>query len=46
MLKIGFFLFDQASFWTSIMLEYKQANNRNQLGFYCLEEVIEADHPA
>jgi len=28
------------------MLEYKQANNRNQLEFYCLEEVIEAEHPA
>ena len=28
------------------MIEYIQANNRNQLEFYCLEEVIEAEHPA
>jgi hypothetical protein len=28
------------------MIEYTQANNRNQLEFYCLEEVIEAEHPA
>jgi hypothetical protein len=27
------------------MIEYIQANNRNQLEFYCLEEVIEAEHP-
>jgi hypothetical protein len=27
-------------------MEYIQANNRNQLEFYCLEEVIEADQPA
>jgi len=40
------FSFYQASFWTSIMIEYIQANNRNQLEFYCLEEVIEAEHPA
>jgi len=46
MIKISVFLFYQASFWTSVIIEYIQANNRNQLGFYCLEEVIEADHPA
>jgi transposase len=28
------------------MIEYIQANNRNQLEFYCLEEVIEAENPA
>jgi predicted metal-dependent hydrolase len=28
------------------MIEYIQANNRNQLEFYCNEEVIEAEHPA
>jgi hypothetical protein len=28
------------------MIEYIQANNRNQLEFYCLEEVIEAEHSA
>jgi hypothetical protein len=28
------------------MIEYIQANNRNQLEFYCLEKVIEAENPA
>jgi hypothetical protein len=28
------------------MIEYIQANNRNRLEFYCLEEVVEAEHPA
>jgi hypothetical protein len=26
--------------------EYIKANNKNQLDFCCLEEVIEAEHPA
>ncbi|MFN5307669.1 MAG: hypothetical protein ACK5CV_10955 [Bacteroidota bacterium] len=28
------------------MIENIQANNRNQLEFYCLKKVIEAEHPA
>jgi hypothetical protein len=45
-IKISVFLFYQASFWTSIIKEYIQANNRKQLEFYCLEKVIDAEDPA
>jgi hypothetical protein len=46
MIKLSVFLFYQASFWICFMMEYIKGTNRNQLEFYCLEEAIEADHPA
>ena len=46
MKKIEDFLFYQAYFWICISIEHIKATQRNQLKFYCLEEVIEAEHPA
>jgi hypothetical protein len=39
------FSFYQASFWTSIMMEYIQANNRKRLGFYGFGDALKDNHP-
>ena len=41
-----FFIKIKTRFRQDFIMEYIRPSNRNQLEFYCLEETLDAEHPA